>query len=1284
MEARPPSGRLPEPLARPATPARVGPYAIEAELGRGGAGVVYRARHGQTGAVHALKVLLGNRLEKGKTERAFARFRREAEVMARVDAHPGVVRIHAVGAEGNVPWCAMEMVAGRSLADRLAERGPLPPEEAARLVVGVARAVDFCHGHGVVHRDLKPENVLIDAEGRPKVADFGLAYDAFADRLTRTGEFLGTPAYMAPEQVARPSGSASGSASGAPPGDASEGSGEDGAVGRSADVYGVGAILYAALTGHAPFEASQSAALVYAIMQNEPVEPRRHLPELPPELEAICLHAIEKEPTERYGTAGALADDLERWLAGEPVRAPVRGRVQRAMRRWARGRRGVVASATIAAGLLLVLLLGAGGGALLLRSRRRAAASSRLNAESVEAAVIASLLYAKLALGSPIGERTIAPPPLPRATLETASRSLSELRAALDLARASDIDAELIANDATTEQILAVLIAVARDRDGTTRASEVAAAVPSLDALERLPEIPIPWSGPVIPDSIRLGRVAIGRALAESGDLDRGSRLLGAVAKSTSARPLLRADALLVLARHADDEAERRGLLDEAEAAGGSNVALPVARERARSLARSGRTKDALAIATPLFSDTAEHHFVRASVFEERGRFDLVLVELDGALAANSSHADAAEARVRSLLRTADEDRAAAARRELPRLAANADRRARAVRLRLAATVAAARGRADEAKRDEARAAELVPSTPRATLALTETLTRGAIARSRRSGDAREHAAAEALTDLLAARGGDTVPMLAGRLAATARQRHPRELADRVRAARGVASQLSGDDRRLLARLAVAAELPDEAAALLDAGADADDTDDALLRARIDLAAGKPASSLDRLGTLALAGAGPGATTDDARRAVEAAVIAARAYRAIDGAGSSEARAGARRAIEAYGAWARARDRGRLEVVDRLMRRPIIDREVGGYLLEHAPAPLDLFKLVGFSVGTRDLPGELDPADPAALAAACASELAAADKFSAFEERGPGDAKGRPEHESAERLASAVVAVRPASGIALIYRGWVRLGLGRTDEAKADTERGMRLDPSGGIHLPQLGIILANRDGPTRDAFARIIEGVGYGHSRFDLWEAVPAYLRAVEPLARDERLEPILEISSIMDGSHRGDKRRRFPAMLDDDALRARALLATAVHAIGWDMPGEALPLLEEAERRFDAAGEPSPAALIGARGLARARHEGKKGAEAAAVDLREALEATPILTEPTLPPFSDLYEPRVFLVRRALDDPVAIAGILADALRATNRDDEAAAVVIDTIERTIDASVLAGTSAP
>jgi serine/threonine protein kinase len=275
-------------------------YEILAELGRGGMGVVYKARQTGLDRLVALKLIRDGALA-GPQERA--RFRIEAEAAARV-RHPNVVQVYEVGEHQGLPYFAMELVEGGSLDRHLAGR-PQPAPQAAELARTLALAVQHAHAQNVVHRDLKPANVLIGdgppAARQPKITDFGLAkrLDSDSTSWTQTGAVLGTAGYMAPEQAA----------------------GRAGEVGPAADVYALGAVLYELLTGRPPFRADTWARTVEQVLHDEPVPPTRSHPGVPRELETVCLKCLEKEPGRRYASAQALADDLDRFLDGRPVAA---------------------------------------------------------------------------------------------------------------------------------------------------------------------------------------------------------------------------------------------------------------------------------------------------------------------------------------------------------------------------------------------------------------------------------------------------------------------------------------------------------------------------------------------------------------------------------------------------------------------------------------------------------------------------------------------------------------------------------------------------------------------------------------------------------------------------------------------------------------------------------------------------------------------------------------------------------------------------------------------------
>jgi hypothetical protein len=278
-------------LERPALPG----YEILGELGRGGMGVVYRARHLVLNRVVALKMILAGGHAGGAD---LARFLAEAEAVAHLQ-HPNIVQIHESGQHGGLPYFTLEFVPGGSLADKVRE-APLPPKEAAHVVEQLARGMAYAHERGVVHRDLKPENVLLAEDGTPKVTDFGLAKRVEGGSgLTQTGAVMGTPSYMAPEQA----------------------SGQGKAVGPAADIYALGAVLYRLLTGRPPFQAATQLETILQVVADEPVAPTRLNAKVPRDLETICLKSLQKQPGKRYASAAALAEDLRRYQAGEPIAA---------------------------------------------------------------------------------------------------------------------------------------------------------------------------------------------------------------------------------------------------------------------------------------------------------------------------------------------------------------------------------------------------------------------------------------------------------------------------------------------------------------------------------------------------------------------------------------------------------------------------------------------------------------------------------------------------------------------------------------------------------------------------------------------------------------------------------------------------------------------------------------------------------------------------------------------------------------------------------------------------
>jgi len=314
--------------AEPVSTASPAGYEILGELGRGGMGVVYKARHLTLKRTVALKMVLTGS-HAGAQE--LARFKSEAEAVARLQ-HPNIVQIFEVGEHNGLPFCALEYVEGGSLAHKV-DGQPLPPSVAAGLVRTLAEAMHLAHSRNVIHRDLKPANVLLTADGVPKVTDFGLARQMDSDSgQTQTGAVMGTPSYMAPEQA----------------------SGQTHAAGPAADVYALGAILYACLTGQPPFKGASPLETMDMVRSREPEPPSRRQPRVPRDLETICLKCLAKEPEKRYASALELAEDLRRFQNGEPIHARPVGRLERTWR-WCRRNPSMAAMAAV------VVLLGLGG-----------------------------------------------------------------------------------------------------------------------------------------------------------------------------------------------------------------------------------------------------------------------------------------------------------------------------------------------------------------------------------------------------------------------------------------------------------------------------------------------------------------------------------------------------------------------------------------------------------------------------------------------------------------------------------------------------------------------------------------------------------------------------------------------------------------------------------------------------------------------------------------------------------------------------------------------------------
>src|ERR1700747_2939745 len=306
-----------------------GDYELLEVIGRGGQGVVYRARQKSLNRTVALKVIgLGH----WATDAHLKRFRREAEAAASLD-HSGIVPIYEVGERDGSCYFSMKLVEGGQLDD-IAKHESMPMRRAVELIAKVARTVHYAHEHGILHRDIKPGNILLDQKGEPHLTDFGLARLIEAEStVTRALEVLGTPSYMAPEQAV----------------------GNNAAISCATDVYGLGAVLYQLLTGHAPFAGGATYETIKLLLDTEPRSPRLWNSKIDRDLSTICLKCLEKDPKRRYSSALALAEDLERWLKHEPILARHIGIFTRG-RKWVRRN---PTSALLAASLI-VLAAGAG------------------------------------------------------------------------------------------------------------------------------------------------------------------------------------------------------------------------------------------------------------------------------------------------------------------------------------------------------------------------------------------------------------------------------------------------------------------------------------------------------------------------------------------------------------------------------------------------------------------------------------------------------------------------------------------------------------------------------------------------------------------------------------------------------------------------------------------------------------------------------------------------------------------------------------------------------------
>ncbi len=380
-------------------PRRLGDYELLEEIGRGGMGIVFKAQQLSLNRLAAVKVLSAGEFA---NEMDLTRFRREAEAAASLD-HPNIVPIYEVGEHQGHHFYSMRLMEGGSLAEEARKAAARHPRVAVQLVAKVARAVQYAHEHGILHRDLKPGNILLDAQGEPCLADFGLAKWFHEDRdLTLSGAILGTVAYLAPEQAA-----------------------SERKVTTASDLYSLGAVFYELLCGHPPFRADTPLEMMRRIMSELPVPPSqivsddslsaeetarsakrsitRHPSQIDPDLEVICIKCLEKEPRRRYHSAAALAGDLERWLAGQPITARPVGAWERI---WLWSRRKPVVAALSASVIVLVLGIAVGSPIALYRINRERRATQRQEILTRRHAYAADMMVASYAAREGLFGRT--------------------------------------------------------------------------------------------------------------------------------------------------------------------------------------------------------------------------------------------------------------------------------------------------------------------------------------------------------------------------------------------------------------------------------------------------------------------------------------------------------------------------------------------------------------------------------------------------------------------------------------------------------------------------------------------------------------------------------------------------------------------------------------------------------------------------------------------------------------------------------------------------------------
>ena len=340
-------------------PELIGRFEIRARLGAGAFGTVYKAYDPVLDREVALKVPHPGSLQSPKL---VERFLREAKASARLH-HPHIIPVFDAGADGEIRYIASAFIPGRVLADAIEDEGPFDLRRAAGIIRDLAEALQYAHSLGIVHRDVKPANIMLDAEGRAHLMDFGLArFDLSEEKLTKDGAVMGTPAYMPPEQAR----------------------GDTAAIGPHSDQYSLGATLYELLTGHTPFS-GPSEIVLFNVLRQEPPAPRKERPEVPLDLETICLKALAKEPEARYRHCQDLAEDLRFWLDDEPIRARRLGTAER-LARWCCRNPALATATSLAVLALITVAVVASFSAMMLRDRADRETLARTKAEAAQAA----------------------------------------------------------------------------------------------------------------------------------------------------------------------------------------------------------------------------------------------------------------------------------------------------------------------------------------------------------------------------------------------------------------------------------------------------------------------------------------------------------------------------------------------------------------------------------------------------------------------------------------------------------------------------------------------------------------------------------------------------------------------------------------------------------------------------------------------------------------------------------------------------------------------------------